>query len=208
MTEDEARAHVAARVSRETFERLDLFAALLVKWQARVNLVANPTLLAMWQRHFLDSLQVLDLAPVDEGRWLDIGSGGGFPGLVCAIAATERAPGLSFELLDSDQRKCAFLREVARQTGTPVTIHATRIETLPSRQAHIVSARAVAPLPRLLGWAHRHVRHDGTCLLQKGAAYRDELESARSDWQMEVDAHPSLTASDSVILSIRALTHA
>ncbi len=198
---------MAERVSRETMVRLNLYHALLLKWQKTVNLVAPKTLPDAWNRHFLDSIQVLDACPVRSGTWLDLGSGGGFPGLVCAIVAGDRAPDLAFELVESDARKCAFLREVARQTGTALRIHNARIERLAPRAADIVSARALAPLPQLLCWAARHLAPGGICLLQKGANYGEELESASARWQMDVDVLPSATAPDSVILRIRNLAH-
>lgn len=203
-----AKAHVASRVSRETLERLETYDALLRKWQPKVNLIANATLDEVWSRHILDSLQLLDLAPPGAAVWLDLGSGGGFPGLVCAICARDLGLTARFELIESDTRKCAFLREVARLTGTPVIIHNARIEVVPPIGADIVSARALAPLPRLLDWAERHLAHGGTCLLQKGARHGLELETARADWQMDVDVLPSVTAPDAVILRIRNLSHA
>lgn len=208
MTEDDARDEIAARVSRETFERLDLYRALLEKWQQTLNLVARTSLAEVWSRHFLDGLQVLDAAATEDGRWLDLGSGGGFPGLVCAVGAQDRDLDVAFELVESDARKCAFLREVARRTETPITIHNTRIEALASRQARVISARALAPLSRLLDLAAPHLAPGGVCLFQKGASHLEELESARARWQMDVEVLPSLTAPDSVVLRIRNLAHA
>jgi 16S rRNA (guanine527-N7)-methyltransferase len=207
VTEDEAKRRIATCVSRETLERLEVYEGLLRKWQPRVNLVANGTLDVVWTRHFLDSLQLLGLAPGEARLWLDLGSGGGFPGLACAICASDYGCPAHFTLVESDTRKCAFLREVARQTDAPVTIENARIEAVPPAQADIVTARALAPLPRLLGWVHRHLRPDGICLLQKGANHGLELETARADWQMKVDVLPSMTATDSVILRIRNLSH-
>jgi 16S rRNA (guanine527-N7)-methyltransferase len=208
VTEDEAKAHIAARVSRETLERLEAYDGLLRKWQFKVNLVAKGTLDTLWTRHFLDSFQLLDLVPETHGLWLDIGSGGGFPGLVCAICAKDIAFDHHFQLLESDTRKCAFLREVARITNTKVDIRNTRIEAQPTANAAILSARALAPLPKLLAWVQHHLRPDGVCLLQKGAGHGLELESARADWQMDVEVLPSLTSQDSVILRIRNIRHA
>ena len=208
MTEDDAKQDVEERVSRETLERLLTYESVLQKWQAKLNLVASTTLSSIWTRHFLDSLQLLHSAPPDAELWLDLGSGGGFPALPCAICAGDYGLSARFELVESDTRKCAFLREVARQTGTNIRVHNTRIEALEPANADIVSARALAPLPKLLGWAHRHVKQDGICLLQKGANHLMELETARSDWQMDVEVQPSVTEADSVILRIRNLTHA
>ena len=208
MTEEEARENIAARVSRETLQRLETYEDLLRRWQPAVNLVGAATLKFIWRRHFLDSLQVFDMVPDAQGVWLDLGSGAGFPGLVCAIAAKERSLDLEFELVESDVRKCAFIREVARQTATDIRVHNMRIERLAPRSARIISARALAPLPRLLELAAPHLRPDGICVFQKGASYRDELETASAHWQMNAEILPSVTASESVILRIRNLAHA
>lgn len=208
MTEADAKGRIAACVSRETLDKLELYETLLRKWQPKVNLVANGTMGSVWARHMLDSLQLLEFAPRHTQRWLDLGSGGGFPGLVCAICAEDYGLTCQFHLAESDTRKCAFLREVARQTETFVTIHNTRIEALTPVEADVISARALAPLPQLLNWVHRHMRPDGICLLQKGASHRMELETARADWQMNIDIQPSVTALDSVVFCIRNLSHA
>ena len=208
VTEAEAKDRIGTSVSRETMAQLETYEQLLRKWQPKVNLIASGTLAELWSRHFLDSVQLLQHAPKVAGLWLDLGSGGGFPGLVCAICAKDHGIDARFELVESDTRKCAFLQEVARQTGTRVTIHNIRIETLEPADADVVTARALAPLPRLLEWVYRHLRPDGTCLLQKGAGHGLELETAHADWQMNVEIHPSVTATNSVILRIRNLTHA
>ena len=208
MTEDEAKRVIAADVSRETLNALETYVQILRRWQPKLNLVANATLDSVWSRHILDSLQLLRAAPVGSKSWLDLGSGGGFPGLPCAICAADYDLGTSFELVESDTRKCAFLREVSRQTGVDVIIQNTRIEALEPVGADVVSARALAPLPRLLGWVHRHVAPSGSGLLQKGANHSLELETASADWQMDVDVLPSVTAADSVILRVRNLSHA
>lgn len=208
MTEDEARALFAGRVSRETMDRLDLYADLLTRWQRKINLVSRATLDSTWTRHFLDSAQLLDVVDRAEGVWLDLGSGAGFPGLVCAILAGEERPSLSFELVESDHRKAAFLREVARQCGMDISIFAQRIEQLEPRAAHIISARALAPLQQLLTYAYRHLAPGGLCLFPKGVTHREELEQARSCWHMTVDTLPSVVAPGSVLLRIGDLRRA
>jgi 16S rRNA (guanine527-N7)-methyltransferase len=112
VTEDEAKRVIAADVSRETLNALETYVQILRRWQPKLNLVANATLDSVWSRHILDSLQLLRAAPVGSKSWLDLGSGGGFPGLPCAICAADYDLGTSFELVESDTRKCAFLREV------------------------------------------------------------------------------------------------
>ena len=208
MTDADARRAIAADVSRETLSRLDTYHALLLKWQVTVNLVSPATLDAIWSRHFLDSLQLLPATERHQKTWVDLGSGAGFPGLVCAIAAQDLPEKVSFSLIESDTRKCAFLQEVSRATDTPITIHNARAESVPPLRAQIVSARALAPLPRLLPLVHRHVAHEGTSLLQKGMRYAQELELARRDWQMDVDVLQSATDVDAVILRFRNLTYA
>jgi len=134
-----------SRVSRETRERLNTYAELLRKWQRSINLVGPKTLDDLWNRHFVDSAQLLPLIPPTARVLVDFGSGAGFPGLVLAILGMAEV-----HLIESDQRKATFLREVARATGTPVTVHAKRIEQVTPFPADIVSARALAPLGDLL----------------------------------------------------------
>lgn len=207
MTSAYAKERIADRVSRETFDRLEVYAALLTKWQKAINLVAPNTLEDLYQRHFLDSLQLLDHLPPGPRQWLDIGSGAGFPGLACAIAWS-RADPCAFTLVESDRRKASFLREVARQTETDVTVLSERIENLPPQNADIITARALAPLPKLLALAHPHASPDVTFLFPKGAGHQAELASTQTDWHMKVTAVPSLTSENSVILRISDLTHA
>ncbi len=152
----------------------------------------------------LDSAQLWSLAP-PATRWLDIGSGAGFPGLVIATLAAELAPGLEVVLVESDERKAAFLTAAARAAGLTPKVHARRIEAIPPVGADIVSARALAPLPRLLSLAAPHVARGGTLLLPKGRSWRKELTDARALWQMESLICPSQTDPDAVILKIGAL---
>lgn len=207
MTDDEAKAILLDRVSRETFSRLELYAALLVKWQKTINLVSPSSLGHLWNRHMLDSAQIIDHAPHGAKRWLDLGSGGGFPGLVCAAIAIDTHPELKIDLVEADLRKAAFLRETARQMGLSVGVFSRRIEDLPPQSADVISARALAPLANLCGYAQRHLSDRGIALFQKGARYEEELETARQGWQMEVTVIPSLTDADAVLLRIENLTH-
>lgn len=208
MTEEEAKAILAARVSRETFERLEVYAALLKKWQKTINLVSPSTIPSLWARHMLDSAQVMDHAPTDAKRWLDLGSGGGFPGLVCAAIAAEGLVRRDITLVEADQRKAAFLREAARQMSVRVDVACCRIEDMPPHEADVVSARALAPLGALCGFAHRHLMQGGIALFQKGARHAQELESARLDWQMDVSTIPSVTDAEAVLFLIERLSHA
>ncbi|MEM7724005.1 MAG: 16S rRNA (guanine(527)-N(7))-methyltransferase RsmG [Pseudomonadota bacterium] len=208
MTEDDARAQLQANVSRETLERLDIYADLLRKWQPAINLVAPSTLQHLFLRHFLDSAQLTHHVQDQPLTWLDLGSGAGFPGAVCAVVLHDKQPDTTVKLVESDQRKSAFLREVARQTAVLFEVMPARIESLAPQQADVISARALAPLPKLLSLAFPHLKTNGTCLFQKGASHQDELASAAAHWHMDVKIHPSVTSQDAVTLELRGLRNA
>ena len=203
MTADRAAFVAATDVSRETLDRLDLYAQLLKKWNPRINLVAPATLPALWTRHFRDSAQLFRLAPLGVTRWADFGSGGGFPGMVVAILAAETP--LEVTLVESDQRKAAFLRTVARETSVTVTVRAQRLEATRALNAQVVSARALAPLPKLLDHCARHLAPDGTALLPKGARHADEIAKALETWSFHCEKVPSETDDSAVILQITEL---
>ncbi len=192
----------AADVSRETLERLEAYAALLEKWGRRQNLVSRAGMADIWRRHMLDSAQILKLLPPTCRRLVDLGSGAGFPGLVLAILGVE-----GVELVESDGRKCAFLAEAARVAGVTVTIHNQRIESLPASPADIITARALAPLDKLLQYAAPFWAPH-TCLIAlKGAHIDKELTAATKSWIMDVESHPSLTDPHGTVLCIRQLQH-
>jgi 16S rRNA (guanine527-N7)-methyltransferase len=198
----------AFAVSRETLERLELYARLLEQWQRTINLVAPASLPQLWHRHFADSAQLVALARPDARTWIDLGSGAGFPGLVVAalLAGTNHC---EVTLVESDTRKCAFLREVARQTGIAVDIVNGRIESL-STQARIasvdmISARALAPLHRLCSLAAPLFTRDTLALFPKGREVQAELHEARRHWAFESACVPSLTDRDGRIVQVRAL---
>lgn len=193
-------------VSRETMDRLLTYEALLQKWQKSINLVSNASLPDLWRRHMLDSAQLVSLAPESTRRWIDLGSGGGFPGLVIAILLRER-PGFHMHLVESDQRKCVFLREVARVTEAPVTVHAARIEAFAkgAEPADVVSARALAPLDRLFGWAAPLFGPDTIGLFLKGQGVRDELTLARESWIFDAELSPSQSDPQGSVLKVRGL---
>jgi 16S rRNA (guanine527-N7)-methyltransferase len=184
-------------VSRETRAKLETFAALLLRWNRTVNLIARRDESDLWPRHIADSLQLVPLIPPGTSRAIDLGSGGGFPGLVLAIAT-----GLPFDLVESDQRKAAFLREAVRMTGAPGTVHATRAESIELPPTPLLTARALAPLPRLLALAQPLLAPDGICLFLKGHGAASELTAAGAEWHMHVTRLPSQTASDACILRI------
>ena len=192
-------------VSRETFEKLELLERELRRWQAIKNLVGPATLDQIWDRHIVDSLQLLDLAP-DARTWLDLGSGAGFPGLVLAIAGAER--GLHVHLVESNSRKCAFLRHIARLTGAPAKVHEARLETLVPDfvgKADVVSARALASLTMLLDWTEPLLKAGTMGLFPKGRDAEIELTEARKKWTFEVEILPSLTDSEARILRITSI---
>jgi 16S rRNA (guanine527-N7)-methyltransferase len=192
-------------VSRETSARLEVLAAELARWQGIKNLVGPATLKQVWTRHIADSLQLLDLA---EGArtWLDLGSGAGFPGLVIAIAGQDR--GLTVHLVESNARKCAFLRHVVRLTGAPATVHADRIEaTVPSfvGRTDSVSARALADLAELLAWTEPLLTTGTVGLFPKGRDAAAELTDAEKLWRFDLKILPSRTDSEARILRIAHL---
>lgn len=193
-------------VSRETSERLETYAALLVKWNPAINLVSKSSLAEVRSRHFADSAQLFALCPPEARHWADLGSGGGFPGLVIAIIAAELAPDLSVTLVESDARKSAFLATVARETGVAATVRSERIEALSPLAADVLSARALAPLPQLLGFTERHLAAAGRALFPKGATYQAEVDESLADWRFDLQKHASKTDPRAVILAIEGVS--
>ena len=189
-------------VSRETLERLQIYEALLRKWTPRINLVAKSTLDVLWARHFVDSAQIYRLAPAPADHWVDLGAGGGFPGLVVAIMGMEKGSPSRMTLAESDARKCAFLRTVIRETGAPAEVINERIEDIAPLQADVVSARALADLTRLLSFAARHMAPGGIGIFPKGEAWRTELDAAQSTWNFDYQVAKSETEQGPVILSV------
>jgi 16S rRNA (guanine527-N7)-methyltransferase len=196
----------ASGVSRETLAALTRYAGLLVKWQAKINLVSTDSLADLWSRHMLDSAQLYPLLPPGARALVDLGSGAGFPGLVLAILGVPEV-----HLIESDARKCAFLIEAARQAGlapgqNPV-IHRARIEAVLGFTANVVTARACAPLDRLLAYAEPFLGAESICIFPKGAQVEDELTAAKN-WRMTVERFPSTTDSSGTILRIGHITRA
>jgi len=195
----------ALDVSRETHQRLTLYAELLRQWTARINLVARSTLPDLWTRHFADSAQLYRLAPHPVDHWVDLGSGGGFPGLVIAILGMEAGSPARVTLVESDMRKAAFLATVIRQTGAPATVIARRAETLKPLGADVLSARALASLPVLLGHAERHLAPSGTALFPKGVSWEKECVAARDKWKFDARVATSETDDGAVVMSIKGV---
>lgn len=197
----------ALDVSRETRERLEHFAALFQKWAGTINLAAPSTLGDLWGRHIRDSLQIYSLNP-RPAVWADLGSGGGFPGIVTAICLMELGDGW-VHLVESNNKKAAFLRTVLQETGARGTVHATRIETASQiiEKCDCVSARALADLDQLFAyiepWALRNP--DLKAFLHKGRDYRRELELSHRRWNLDLVIHHSIIEADSVILEVGGL---
>lgn len=187
-------------VSRETLERLEAYAALLAKWQRAVNLVGTGTLPDLWRRHLLDSAQLRALLPPGATNLVDLGSGAGLPGLVLAILG---APDV--HLVEADAKKCAFLREAARVTASVVTIHNARIEDLVPWPADVVTARALAPLPVLLGYAARFATPKTICLFLKGRGFAEELTESLKSRTMTVQQVPSRSDPSGTVLRLEGI---
>ena len=184
-------------VSRETMERLEEFETLLHNWQKTINLVGSRTLDDVWRRHFLDSGQLCRLMP-DATSVVDIGSGGGFPGLVVAIIS-----GAHVILVEADNRKAAFLREVSRATSADTEVIVGRAETVPATPAAAVTARAVAPLAKLLSLAAPWVQPGGFCYFLKGSSIEDELTDASGLWDIDYELVPSLSDPSGTVLCVK-----
>ena len=216
----EGCAEYLSGIDADTMDRFEIYLALLSKWQRAINLVGKNTLANAWRRHILDSAQLLPHIEKDL-KIADLGSGAGLPGLVIAIAT-----GANVQLVESDQRKATFMREVARETGTDVDVHVARIEDLPSLDADIVTdvdvhvariedlpsldadivtARALAPLPKLLPWVHRHLKKGGKSVLMKGAGVDQELTESTKQWTMNVVRKFSISDASGTILIVNDL---
>lgn len=201
------QASLAGRaVSRETWDRLKRLEGLLKKWTTTINLVSPSTLNTIWTRHFADSAQIFDLAPTGGRTWVDLGSGGGFPGLVVAILAADERPELSVTLVESDQRKAAFLMTAARTLGLRTTVIADRIEAVAPLGAEVLSARALAPLDVLLAYAERHLRPTGVAIFPKGATVDNEIARALEHWRFSYQKERSRTDAGGVVLIIGGIS--
>lgn len=193
----------ATGVSRETLDRLSAYAELLVKWQAAINLVGQSTLRDLWRRHLYDSAQLFALLPPNTRTLVDLGSGAGLPGLVLSILGVPEV-----HLIESDQRKAAFLREAARITGSSAQVIDKTIESAPHFRADAVTARALAPLDRLLGYAECFTGNNTVCFFLKGRGLEDELTSAAESWIMKIERVVSRTDPKGSILVVRGYARA
>lgn len=190
-------------ISHETLERLKAYCALVGKWNKSINLVSKNDQNVIWSRHVLDSLRLLSHIPKGTEHGIDLGSGGGFPGLVLALAT-----GITFDLIESDHRKASFLVEAQRMTNAPVRVHCARIESIDLPPAPLVTARALAPLTTLFAYAHRFLIPEGIALFLKGARASQEIADAAQQWHMQINRFDDAKHSGSTILMISNLSHA
>lgn len=192
-------------VSRETLDRLEAYKNLVLKWQKSINLIAPNTISDIWDRHFEDSLQLAECTP-EPRTWIDLGSGAGFPGLVLAICLTEHNEGM-VHLVESNNKKAAFLRSVISETGARAKVYPIRIEAAFKEIAFAdaISARALAPLDQLLKFARPWVAANPQleCWFHKGVGYLEEVRIARGNWDFDLLEHQSRVKDGSVILQIQ-----
>jgi 16S rRNA (guanine527-N7)-methyltransferase len=191
-------------VSRETLDRLKIFEQVLLKWNPKINLVSRNSLDDLWTRHIIDSVQVFRCVS-SPNHWVDMGSGGGLPGVIVAIMAAEESPDTKVTLIESDQRKSAFLRTAARECGAKLTVISKRIEQADPQNADVLSARALADLSLLLEFSERHLTPTGTALFPKGANWKKEVDNARQRWRFDFEPITSLTEPDAVVLKIEGV---
>lgn len=197
---------IVPSVSRETTERLMAFEELFIKWSSAINLASPSTLSSLWTRHILDSAQLINIAEKDATKWLDLGSGGGFPGIVMACFLKERA-GASIDLIESAGKKAAFLRTAAGHLSVPAKIHAERIDKMWGKidTPHVVTARALAALKDLFALSEPWLSNGATAIFQKGRDFQIEIDQAKVDWDFHYKQHVSAIDETSVILVITDL---
>ena len=189
-------------VSRETKNRFVVFEELLKNWNRKINLVSSVTISDFRERHVLDSLQLIQYAKTEKGVWLDIGSGGGFPGIPLAIYSKEKYPEFRFNFMDSNSKKCLFLEEVCRKLNIEGNVICDRIEAAPIVSCDYVVSRALAPLDDLLGYSKRHRNFMGKSLFLKGKKFKEEILHAKSRWHFIYKIHQSLSHKDGKIVEI------
>ena len=188
-------------VSRETINNLKQFAKLVENWGKSINLVSKHSLPHIWQRHISDSAQIAKMIKPQK-NWVDLGSGGGFPALVLAILFKEKSPETRITMIESDQRKAAFLLSCSQKLCLNTRVIQKRIEKSEQQNAQVISARALADLSTLIGYAQYHLSPNGKCLFLKGKSYKKEIEIARKEWFFNCKIWPSITNEESAILEI------
>ena len=195
-------SYIGQDVSRETMERLKGFEQLVQKWNPTINLVSKNDLTNLWERHIVDSLQVANECTAYE-KWVDIGSGGGFPGVIVAIVAKEKNSSATHTLIESDLRKCTFLRTAIRELDLNATVITRRIEETEPQQADVLSARALATLDKLFGFAEQHLKKDGQAIFPKGQSASKEIEEAEKSWHFSYRRIQSTTNPEASLLVCR-----
>lgn len=183
------------QLSDDQTSRLKTYQSLLLKWQKSVNLISPNTIANVWERHFVDSIQLFPYISESDRVILDVGSGGGFPGMVLAILLDRE-----FHLVESDKKKCIFLSEVSRETKTKVIIHNDRVESLSISGIDLITSRACASVSQIFDLTKNLVSHETKYLLLKGKNNSIEIDEAKKNWQFEVEIFPSITEKDSAIL--------
>ena len=192
-------------VSRETLDALKYFEDLVVLWNPAINLISNSSVSDLWSRHIIDSAQLFLFTLPDEGLWLDVGSGGGFPGIVVSIIAKELAPSLRVVLVESDNRKCVFLRTVIRELGLSVKVINDRIENVKLDGVVYLSARALRNLNSLLFIVENNVSRETVCVFPKGRSYKKELVESQKNWKFDFNLIDSNTSEDSKVIVLKGL---
>lgn len=196
------------RVSRETWSKMLVYEQQLQKWQRAMNLVSKNTLSHVWVRHFIDSAQLLSYIPDGARKIVDMGSGGGFPAMVLAMTGQ-----FEVHFIESDRKKIEFLRNVSRETKTPVHLHCCRLESfktesLKSITADLVTSRALAPLDKLLGFAQPFAHQETQCLFLKGATHTQEIACTKRKWDVKFSVYPSITDSNGAIIQVENIKNA
>lgn len=202
----ESMSRLSADVSRETLDRLEIFERLLAKWTKSINLIAPSTIDDIWNRHIVDSYQIFEHIPRSAKTLVDIGSGGGLPGLVIAAVARDTLPLLQITLVESDLRKAAFLRSAAREMGLHVKVVTQRVEHLKDVSCDVLTARALAPLNILFDYASLLLNPPGLCIFQKGRNFATEISDAAIHWRFDVTEYESKTSAEARILLVKGIT--
>ncbi|WP_237072479.1 16S rRNA (guanine(527)-N(7))-methyltransferase RsmG [Pseudaestuariivita rosea] len=192
-------------VSRETFEKLKDFEALILKWNKKINLISRSSQSDLWIRHIVDSAQLFDAFPKLVTKYADLGSGGGFPGIILSILLSEKMPNADTILVESDKRKAEFLRSASRTLGLKATVMTDRIEMIAPLAVDLITARALASLDDLLGYAEMHLTTGGIAVFPKGEKAGQEIAVARQNWDFELQEKISKTDPNAVILKVGAI---
>ena len=193
-------------VSRETIDKLKCFESLVRKWTPRINLIAKSTVEHIWDRHIADCVQLFQYAPSKPKHWLDIGSGGGFPGIVMAIMSQNQGDMAKFTFVESDQRKATFLRTAARELELTVDVRSERVEEVAGMNADVITARALKSLDELLPFLHRHISKDGVAILPKGQGYAKEIAAVAKHWRFDLKEYPSTTEPAARVLVLKDIS--